>query len=232
MRLADLCARFGVGASTGGNKAKIVRDALGMDRTESSSGCCRDRVKGESVGVHALDRWLPPSTRERSRSRCRSSPSPLGSSLASCRRARAECRPAQETAVRMTIRMPSQQAHPDFSTSRARRSTIAIRWISCSASSRNACRSSASATPALESRSLARCSARHVMPLQWRVTRVDCLGDEGGTHVPHRRRRRRTTRCSLRLDHASRLRRQHALRPRDRRLSEAPHRSDCVWPAA
>ncbi len=32
MRLADLCARFGVGASTGGNKAKVVRDALDMDR--------------------------------------------------------------------------------------------------------------------------------------------------------------------------------------------------------
>ena len=32
MLSADLCARFGVGASTGGNKAKIVRDALGMNR--------------------------------------------------------------------------------------------------------------------------------------------------------------------------------------------------------
>lgn len=32
MRLADLCARFGVGASTGGMKAKVVREALGMNR--------------------------------------------------------------------------------------------------------------------------------------------------------------------------------------------------------
>lgn len=30
MSMADLCGRFGIGASTGGNKAKLVRDALGI----------------------------------------------------------------------------------------------------------------------------------------------------------------------------------------------------------
>ena len=30
MAMADLCAHFGIGASTGGNKAKLVRDMLGM----------------------------------------------------------------------------------------------------------------------------------------------------------------------------------------------------------
>lgn len=31
MSMADLCALFGVGASTGGNKAKLVRDTIGID---------------------------------------------------------------------------------------------------------------------------------------------------------------------------------------------------------
>jgi hypothetical protein len=30
MAMADLCARFGIAASTGGNKAKLVRDTLGI----------------------------------------------------------------------------------------------------------------------------------------------------------------------------------------------------------
>ena len=30
MAMADLCAHFGIAASTGGNKAKLVRTALGM----------------------------------------------------------------------------------------------------------------------------------------------------------------------------------------------------------
>lgn len=32
MAMADLCAHFGVAASTGGNKAKLVREALGIDQ--------------------------------------------------------------------------------------------------------------------------------------------------------------------------------------------------------
>lgn len=32
MTLAELCGHFGISSSTGGNKAKIVRTALGMDR--------------------------------------------------------------------------------------------------------------------------------------------------------------------------------------------------------
>ena len=32
MAMADLCTRFGIGASTGGNKAKVVRKALGISQ--------------------------------------------------------------------------------------------------------------------------------------------------------------------------------------------------------
>jgi hypothetical protein len=34
MTMADVCGHFGVASSTGGNKAKLVRDALGMSRLD------------------------------------------------------------------------------------------------------------------------------------------------------------------------------------------------------
>ena len=34
MAMADLCGHFGVASSTGGNKAKIVRQALGMHQLD------------------------------------------------------------------------------------------------------------------------------------------------------------------------------------------------------
>ncbi len=148
MRLADLCARFGVGASTGGSKAKIVRDALGMDRTDTGwilPSLLKDHPLGLLWAIDALlsgRREMPPELLE----------------LAVAAGIVPGVAPSREPSMGIDDRAQTGRLLGELE---------------------KALPLSASVTPDLIP-SLREIFKSAVIPVQWQVTRLEYLGDEGG----------------------------------------------------
>ncbi len=174
MRLADLCARFGVGASTGGNKAKVVRDALDMDRMDFEwilPSLLKDHPLSLLWAIDALlsgRRELP---RELRQIAVEAGLIPCGTPSrepTSARRGRHMS--ASSFSAQQSLRL---FAEPSVGIDDRAEVDRLLRDLG------KALPITALATPELIP-SLREIFATAVIPLQWQVTRVEYLGDEGG----------------------------------------------------